>query len=33
MSDSGLSGRVKIHHSPQNDKRAAIFSAAARLGD
>ena len=33
MSDSGLSGRVEIHHSPQNDKRATLYSAAARLGD
>ena len=33
MSDSGLSGRVELHHSPQSDKKAALFSAAARLGD
>lgn len=32
MSDSGLSGRVELHHSPQSDKKAALFSAAARLG-
>lgn len=33
MSDSGLSGKVELHRNPWSNKKAALFSAAARLGD